>query len=73
MEPVTRDPVRGEGDQLVHPGHEHPGAAFTESQNLRWFGVDRVRKGLGVEAVAQEVGVLPEQLVEHVVGVGVDR
>ncbi|WP_186369019.1 hypothetical protein [Rothia kristinae] len=73
MKPLPVMPVDAECDELVQPGHQHSRAVFPEPEHLGGFGVDRVGEPLRVKAVAEDVGVLPEQLIEQEVGVGVDR
>lgn len=46
---------------------------LTETEYLCWFGVDGLGEPLSFQAILYQSGVLPEHLVDHVVGVEVDR
>lgn len=73
VEPLPIGTIDAERNKFVQPGHQHPGSVFTETKHLRRFGVDRVGEPLRVETVTENIGVLPEQLIEQEIGVGVDR
>lgn len=65
-------PVDAEPHHLIEPRHQHPCPVFAEAQNLRWLGVDRLGEPLCVESIMEKRGVLPEQLVKHIVGVEIE-
>src|SRR5690625_2090011 len=73
METLPVDAIDAERDEFIQPGHQHPRPILAEAKYLRRFGVDRVSEPLRIETVPEHIGVLPEQLIEQEVGVGVDR
>ncbi len=73
MEVLDGPRLDTQSDQLVQPRHQLAGPVLAESENLRWLGIDRGRELQCIEPVLQEADVLPEHLVDHVVGVRVDR
>ena len=73
MEPFQVLALDGEGDQLVQPRQQPPGSIPAQVQYLGRFGVHLSREVVGVEAVVQDRGVLPEELIQRHVGVDVDR
>ncbi len=73
METLPVDAIDAERDEFIQPGHQHPRPILAEAKYLRRFGVNRVSEPLRIETVPEHIGVLPEQLIEQEVGVGVDR
>ena len=73
MEPLPVDTIDAERDELVQPGHQQSRPVLPDTEHLGRFGVDRVGEPLRVEAVTKHSHVLPEQLIQQKVGVGIDR
>lgn len=73
IEVLRRMPIDAQCDQFVQPRHQHSGTILTQLKNLSSLGVQSFGKVLRLQAVTQDAGVLPEHLVDHVVGVCVDR
>lgn len=72
-EPFRLRPVHAEGNELIQPRHDHPGPILADPDNLRGCRVMGIEEVAGVVTVAELRSELPEDLIDHIVTVEVDR
>ena len=73
IEVLGETPVEAQMHQFVQPGHQQSGPVLAQVKNLRRLGVQGFREVLRIKTIPNQVDVLPEHLIDHIVRVEIDR
>lgn len=73
MEPFIELPISRKRNHLIKPRHQHPLPILSKVKHLGRLGVDLLSELLRVEAIMQNRGMLPVEMIEREVSVNVDR
>ncbi|WP_293787915.1 hypothetical protein, partial [uncultured Aeromicrobium sp.] len=65
--------IETEGDHLIQPRHQRPGMVLAETDDLSRLSESLLHKPRRIQPVVQDARVLPERLIDHIVGICVDR